>query len=90
MTTQLRRRSTEVDDRYQLQALTRAAFGVGFSNHHRFSFESTPMHHRREGALLWFHTLRIDGGMFFNGWAFILAPRYGGVDFAWDVHNSGQ
>jgi hypothetical protein len=63
---------------------------VGFPTYPGLSVENTPMHHRREGALLWFHTLRIDGGMFFNGWAFILAPRYGGVDFAWDVHNSGQ
>jgi hypothetical protein len=35
------------------------ARGVGFSTYPGLSFEYTPMHHRREGALPGLHTLRI-------------------------------
>jgi len=72
----------------QLPNSTGVVFGVGFPTYSRCSFENTPMHHRSEGTLPGLHTLRIRGRLLFSRWPFSLAFRCGGVDFAWDVHNS--
>jgi hypothetical protein len=74
----------------ELSRVAGVASGAGFTTYIGFSFENTGMHHWREGTFHRLHTLRIYGRVFFSGWPFSRALRCGGVDFAWDVHNSGQ